>query len=320
MEASKMADSANLEREFSAYALEQVHPLVRAWRGEQLAGDLAKTTADDVRRMHDGEAARHFADTMGLDLAVEEFLARLVTINGDRFLARIDFQSPSDRNGFIDIIRASTSPGSLADVTVFQRLAEAFSAFSPRKISFYHPAHLPLQAASAVIEQHFLAAPANAMASRPPAPGHSRVNLTRRADLDFYQHYVTTYREMYAERPHLEGIVRIESRKSLESCAKQGLLFEIAVDGRVAGIVAAMRRTIAGLSGVHMVEIVLDRSARGQALGSAVHQHFATAVAATAPDAVITGTIARENIPSWRTATRAGRIEIGAWYRLDLAT
>jgi len=72
----------------------------------------------------------------------------LVTINGDRFLARIDFQSPSDRNGFIDIIRASTSPGSLADVTVFQRLAEAFSAFSPRKISFYHPAHLPLQAAS----------------------------------------------------------------------------------------------------------------------------------------------------------------------------
>jgi hypothetical protein len=320
MEASKMADGANLEREFSAYALEQVHPLVRAWRGEQLAGDLAKTTADDVRRMHDGEAARHFADTMGLDLAVEEFLARLVTINGDRFLARIEFQSPSDRNGFIDIIRASTSPGSLADVTVFQRLAEAFSAFSPRKISFYHPAHLPLQAASAVIEQHFLAAPANAMASRPPAPGHSRVNLTRRADLDFYQHYVTTYREMYAERPYLEGIVRIESRKSLESCAKQGLLFEIAVDGRVAGIVAAMRRTIAGLSGVHMVEIVLDRSARGQALGSAVHQHFATAVAATAPDAVITGTIARENIPSWRTATRAGRIEIGAWYRLDLAT
>jgi L-amino acid N-acyltransferase YncA len=125
---------------------------------------------------------------------------------------------------------------------------------------------------------------------------------------------------MYAERPHLEGIVRIESRKSLELCAKEGLLFEIAVDGRVAGIVAAMRRTIASLRGVYMVEIVLDRSARGQALGSAVHQHFATAVAATAPDAVITGKIARENVPSWRTATRAGRIEIGAWYRLDLAT
>ena len=315
-----MTDGANLEREFSAYALEQAHPLVRAWRGEQLAGDLAKATADDVRLMHDREAARHFADTMGLDLPVDEYLARLVTINGHRFLARINFQSPGDREGFVDIFRASTSPSTLADVTVFQRLAEAFSAFSPRKISFYHPAHLPLRAASAVIEQHFLAAPANAMASRPPAPGHSRVKLTRRADLDFYPHYVATYREMYAERPHLEGIVRIESRKSLESCAKQGLLFEIAVDGRVAGIVAAMRRTIASLRGVHMVEIVLDRSARGQALGSAVHQHFATAVAATAPDAVITGTIARENVPSWRTATRAGRIEIGAWYRLDLAT
>ena len=94
----------------------------------------------------------------------------------------------------------------------------------------------------------------------------------------------------------------------------------VANSAGLAGIVAAMRRTIASLHGVHMVEIVLDRSARGQALGLAVHQHFATAVAATAPDAVITGTIARENVPSWRTATRAGRIEIGAWYRLDLAT
>jgi L-amino acid N-acyltransferase YncA len=158
------------------------------------------------------------------------------------------------------------------------------------------------------------------MASRPPAAGHSRVKLTRRADLDFYPHYVAIYHEMYAERPHLERIVMIESRKSLESCAKEGFLFEIAVDGRVAGIVAAMPRTIASLPGVDVVEIVLDRSARGQALGSAVHQHFATAVAAATPDAVITGTIARENVPSWRTATRAGRIEIGAWYRLDLAT
>jgi hypothetical protein len=87
-----MADGANLEREFSTYALQQAHPLVRAlvraWRGEQLASDLAKTTADDVRLMHDREAARHFADTMGLDLRMEEYLARLVTINGHRFLTR----------------------------------------------------------------------------------------------------------------------------------------------------------------------------------------------------------------------------------------
>ena len=58
---------------------------------------------------------------------------------------------PGDRDGFVDIFRASTSPSTLADVTVLQRLAEAFSAFSPRKISFYHPAHLPLRAAGAVI-------------------------------------------------------------------------------------------------------------------------------------------------------------------------
>jgi L-amino acid N-acyltransferase YncA len=156
------------------------------------------------------------------------------------------------------------------------------------------------------------------MASRSPASGHSRVTLTRRVDLDFYPHYVAIYREMYAERPYLEGIVRIESRESLEACAKQGFLFEIAVDGRAAGIIAAMQRTMVGLPSIYVIEIALDRIARGKALGPTVYQQFATAVCATAPQAVITGTIARENTPSWRTATRAGRIEIGAWYRLDL--
>src|SRR5262249_40646904 len=175
------------------------------------------------------------------------------TIDGHRFLAHIDFHSRSDRDGFVNIFRASSSPGSIADVTVFQRLADAFPAFLPRKISFYHPAHLPLRAASCIIEQHFLAPPASAMASRPPTPGHSRVTLTRRADLDFHPHYVIMYREMYAERPQLEGILRIESRESLEACAKQGFLFEIAVDGRMAGIIAGMPRTMAGLPGVYVV-------------------------------------------------------------------
>jgi L-amino acid N-acyltransferase YncA len=255
---------------------------------------------------------------MGLGLPAQEYLARVVTINSHRFLARIDFRSPSDHNGFVDIFRASTPPGSIADVTVFQRLAEAFPAFLPHKVYFYHPAHLPLRTTSAIIEQHFLAAPATEMASRPPASGHSRITLTRRADLDFYPHYVAIYREMYAERPYLEGIVGIEGRESLEECAEQGFLFEIAVDGRAAGIIAAKQRTMAGLPGIYVTEIALDRIARGQALGPTVHQHFATAVSATAPQAVITGTVARENVPSWRAATRAGRIEIGAWYRLDL--
>ena len=63
-----------------------------------------------------------------------------------------------------------------------------------------------------------------------------------------------------------------------------------------------------------MNEIVLEGAARGQSLGPAVHQHFAKVVAAENPSGVITGMIASVNVPSLKTAIRAGRIEIGAWH------
>jgi hypothetical protein len=49
-----------------------------------------------------------------------------------------------------------------------------------------------------------------------------------------------------------------------------------------------------------------------------VHQRLAIKVASVDPSAILTGTIASVNKPSLKTATRAGRIEIGAWYWFDL--
>ena len=116
----------------------------------------------------------------------------------------------------------------------------------------------------------------------------------------------------------MQGAVRIESKKTLAESDAEGLLYEIAVDGVWAGIVAARHQVIAGISGTYMIEILLDRVARGQRLGPAVHQRFATYVAATDPSAVITGTIAAVNEPSLEAATRAGRVEIGAWHWADV--
>jgi hypothetical protein len=119
---------------------------------------------------------------------------------------------------------------------------------------------------------------------------------------------------MFAARPQLRGQVRIEPEKSLANCLEQGLLYEILVDGGWAGIVAASRETFAGVTGCYMNEIVLESAVRGQCLGPAVHQHFAKVVAAEHPEGVITGMIASVNVPSLKTAMRAGRIEIGAWH------
>jgi hypothetical protein len=110
----------------------------------------------------------------------------------------------------------------------------------------------------------------------------------------------------------------VESEETLVECLQQGLLCEIFVDRAWSGLIAARRDSIAGVCGLQVVEVVLTKHARGQRFGAAVHQGFARSVAATDPEAIMIGTISPKNVPSLRTAIRAGRLEIGAYHWIDL--
>jgi hypothetical protein len=312
-------DTVSLEREYTEYAFEQAHPLVRAWRGDQLKADIREATKSLVALIADDDAARRYAETMKVLARPQElFKMRSIEIDGRRFLAQIGFRDPSASLAFVSIFRASTLPGIISDASVLRRLAHEFAVFAPRRIRFYQPAHVPIDALATHIDQHFLAGLARDMAARPTAPGLARVILRRPADLGFYPRYVEAYEQMFLERPQMRGEVRIESEETLAACHSEGLLHEIEVDGVWAGIVAARHQVVAGVRGTYMVEILLDRVARGQRLGPAVHQLLAAKVAATDPSAVVTGTIARVNLPSLKVATRAGRVEIGAWHWIDV--
>jgi hypothetical protein len=315
MAGRRTPDVAALEREFTNCALEQAHPLMRAWRRDELETDIREATKGLVALIADDDAARRYAETMKvLGRPPEQFKMRSVEIGGHRFLAQIDFPDPSASLPFVAIFGASTPPGAISDASVLRQLARAFESFAPRRIRFYQPAHVPIEAPGTHIDQHFLAGLAREMAERPSAPGLARVTLQLPADLGFYPRYVEAYDQMFLARPQLRGVVRIESEKSLAACHAEGLLYEIAVDGRWAGIVAARHQVVVGLRGVYMIEILLDRVARGQGLGPVVHQLLAAKVAAADPSAILTGTIAPANEPSLKTAMRAGRVEIGAWH------
>jgi hypothetical protein len=305
----------HLEHELTEYALGQAQPLVYTWLGDQLREDLRKSTASMIALITDDEAARAFSEAMSvLGLPPEPFKARLLEIDGHRFLAQIHFTDRSGKLPYVEVYRASTPLGATDDPFIVRKLCDRFDVFLPQRVRFFHSAHMPLRAPATRVDQHFLVAPARAMATRPVAPGFERIVLRRARNLDFYPRYVAAYEQMFATRPQLRGQVRIEPENSLANCLEQGLLYEIHVDGGWAGIVAASRETVVGVTGCYMNEIVLEGAARGQSLGPAVHQHFAKVVAAENPSGVITGMIASVNVPSLKTAIRAGRIEIGAWH------
>ena len=308
-----------IERDFVAYALEQTSPLVRAWRGDRLVEDLGPAMRRVVSLLSDDDTANEFSETMSvLGLAAEHFKAKLLNVDGHRFLAQIDFTNTAGDTPFVAIFRGSRLPGAFASRSVIEAIARHFAVFAPVGVRFYHPAHVPMVLPGARVDQHFVAAPVRDMLAYQQAPGFSRVTLTAASDLKFYPRYVDTYEQVFAVRPELRGEVNIETQDSLGACLAEKLLFEIAVDGAWAGIVAARRQMLAGLDSIFMVEILLDQRARGHGLGLAVHQHFAREVALIDPDAVVSGTIAPVNVPSLKTALKTGRVEIGAWYWTDI--
>jgi len=191
----------SLEPEFTDYALEQAHPLVKAWRGDQLRRDIQEATKALVALVSDDDAARNYADSMKvLGLPPEQYKMLLVEVDGHRFLAQIDFPDHSASLPFVAIHRASTPPGAISDVSVLRRLADAFGLFSPRRTRFYQPAQLPIEARSTYIDQHFLAGLARDMATRQAARRLERVTLHCPTDLGFYARYVDADRGTSSHR------------------------------------------------------------------------------------------------------------------------
>src|SRR5262245_20431221 len=180
MTAKQDLDTVLLEREFTDYAFEQAHPLVRVWRGDQLKADIREATKGLVAFIADDDAARKYAETMKVLARPQElFKMRSIEIDGRRFLAQIGFRDPAASLAFVSIFRASTLPGTISDANVLRRLVHEFAVFEPRRIRFYHPAHVPIEALATHIDQHFLAGLARDMAARPTAPSLARVALRR---------------------------------------------------------------------------------------------------------------------------------------------
>jgi hypothetical protein len=309
-----------LDRLFVKASVAQVHPSIRKWGAVANEANLLEAQRELIRSLVDESTPRRPAQTTPVfGLPRPSITSRLVEIGGHRFIATLNFHGTAGEYPFICLSRSTIPAGTIKDWSPLkQRLLSRFAEFKPRAILFFHPSHLPLNAETAGIDDHLLAAPARCMADRPKARGFERVNLKRSTVLDFYPRYKAIYKATYAERPELRGEVRTETEDSLAYCLKEGFLFEIIVDGKWAGVVAAKWRTLVGIRGVFMVEIVLSPEVRGQSLGPAVHQIFAGAVASVEPAAVIIGTIWTKNYWSRQAALRAGRIEIGAWHWVEL--
>ena len=231
----------------------------------------------------------------------------LSALAGPRFRA-LDLTMP-----FVGISAASRAITE-RDLVELRRVArEEFAVFSPRYVALW--SGLPAGAWPGTrADSRLLAARLDALRARSvPA----ELGLRPLADLTFYEEYLRIYEQHRALRPAHRVQARPESADALADLIAEGTAWSVEIAGQRAGVLAARRGVASGCRGVEVVELVLAPAFCGRGYGAALSVLVARAV--TEPGGHwLFGTIHADNLPAYRAARTAGRIDIGGEIVLDL--
>lgn len=190
-------------------------------------------------------------------------------------------------------------------------LRPAFSAFDPTYISFW----------SCVAARSWTGCDADLRdvvgrltdLAEQPLPDALGVRVA--ADLDFYPRYRQIHEQHVALEAEHALHTRVEAQEDLADLMGQGLVFDVRVEGRWAGVLAACRAVQRGLRGYTVVELLLDPHVRGRGYGRHLSSALAASVLARADSSPVgeylLGTIHVDNHRAYRSALAAGRRDVG---------
>jgi len=286
------------------------HPSVRGWRPE---ADRLAALEEELRwsvevAARDLDWAREYQSHAPQSGAPpERYLDRWTDITpdlgvlwGPRYRAR-DPDTP-----FVGLT-ASSRPIDRTDVPALVEAArDGFTEFTPGYLNLWTADPAGTWAGTRA-DSRLLAAPLRQLRAR-PVPGS--VTVRPAPDLSFYASYVDIQEQQFRADPVHRLHTRVETEQTLDELRAAGTLLEVRVDGRWAGVLAGEPAVSHGLRGAVVIELLLDPAVRGRGYGA--HLNVLLARALPLPDdQLLFGTIHADNLPAYRAATGAGRIDVG---------
>jgi len=271
----------------------------------------------------DGAFGLTFRDNVG-SVPVTDPLAwanrRIDLPDGHWCVSGIRFRGLDPTKPFIDVVVTSLPPQADALARLSAVIVPQYSEFAPRALRVDAPAPDELVAAAvadprfahAAVDQYVVAGLVADLRTRPHVAGYERVHVHAAPVDAARQATVRLYAQAETERPALAQWATPSTADDLRQCADESLLFEVTVDGRPAGVVAARRDDDHGMSGFVVQEIVLDDAHRGHRLAPAVLQRLVAELPA-GPGDTLWGTIHPDNHPSLRNARSIGREIVGGY-------
>jgi len=241
----------------------------------------------------------------------DDYRLREIKVPSAVLLAGIHFRNRDVDEPFVEVF-AQARQLTPSEITAATRsLIADFELFRPRGVRWWSP------------EQHDLR-------DVPLAHGDYRLVIGRIADIvrgcaalpcqyafrpervaQFYDDYWNAYVE-FRTYASFENVPAPESPASLEDCERNGALYCLREAGRFAGLMAARPHMRRGIRGWEVVEEILGAEHRGRRLAAAMQKLFVSKFD-PALGTLVMGEIADGNLPSLRTAQRAGRRDVGGW-------
>lgn len=294
-----------------------VHSALESWSPAQLRDwnpswrqDLAASAAPALALVGDASWGAAVRDAVQLPVADPLLWAnrRLDLSSGHWAITGIRFRGRDIAKPFVDVIATDVTP----DAAGIAELAEVLAAhreFAPLCLRV----HLPGDQRSAPASDGFTAVPdllvVVAPVARVAAGAASTgvdVELVRAEPAGAAVRVADAYDGLRRSEPDLDQWATAADQDSLADADEEGLLFDVVIAGRTAGVVAAARDDVDGFTGFTVEEIVLDAEHRGHGYGPLVLRQLARALPA-GPSDVLRGHIHPGNTRSLRNALASGR-------------
>jgi L-amino acid N-acyltransferase YncA len=258
-----------------------------------------------------------------LDVDVSAWANRFVVLDDESgwALTGIRYRGLDVSRPFVDVIACTPEPTGSGILGVARTVVAAYAGFGPLCARFEIPdievfnaevMSNPSSGPHTGIDMCLVAGLLPRLRTVPRVATYDRVDLRPGDPATLAERAAAMYDDLAAHLPSTTQWARPENAESLTECADQGLLFEVTVDGRPAGVAAALRDDSHAMTGFVVREIALDRDHRGQNFGPAVLQKLVDALPGADTD-VLWGTIHPDNVASIRNARRVGREHVGAY-------
>lgn len=121
---------------------------------------------------------------------------------------------------------------------------------------------------------------------------------------DYYDWYYNQYHIFHQLRPDFVDRVQVNSKEMMDKCLEQGLLYQLELNGEIAGLIAGEKERFLGESAVYIDEILTSSAFRGKGYASKLLGSFVGLINAK----YLTCHIDNDNVTSTKTALRAGEV------------